>query len=173
MYRIFLCGPREDRTAAKLLKTLLSRYGTVCYEGVSYGSGERNFLLEEGEDWPDQGTGLLLFKKSFREMGKCSASGWIALLESGFAAGLRALYGTGIPTALYGTSPRDTFSVSSSDFPCGSVSMLRGVTTLSGEFLEPEEIPIYMEHPLCPEQMVLLCAVLVLCGVPFVQGYRL
>ena len=106
-------------------------------------------------------------------MGKCSASGWIALLESGFAAGLRALYGTGIPTALYGTSPRDTFSVSSSDFPCGSVSMLRGVTTLSGEFLEPEEIPIYMEHPLCPEQMVLLCAVLVLCGVPFVQGYRL
>lgn len=161
--RIFLCGRKGGPVSSRRVKEVLGRYLPNC-------------LVEEGEGWPPdrQGPGLLLFRSGFcRPVEAALLPGWVALLPAGCAEGLRALQGTGIPTVTCGASSRDTLSISSWDFPQGAVSVLRGVTTLAGEPVEPGEIPVKMAAPLEPEGMLALCGALILCGVPPEEGYLL
>lgn len=176
MNRIYLCGREEDTGITLRLKKVLERYGMVWYRGICSGSGQGQFFLEEGEKWPDSRgeQGILLLKSSFAEsQGTVPERGWTAVLRSDHTQGVRALRCTGIPAVTCGSALRDSLSISSWDFPQGSVSLLRGVTTLQGETLEPGEIPVVMDGPCPREWMPLLCAVLVLCGVSYSRGYRL
>lgn len=176
MNRIYLCGRKEDSSLTLRLKKALERYGTVRYQGICSGSGQKEFFLEEGETWPAsrQERGLLLLKDSFSTGGgDIPQKGWTAVVRSDHAQAVCALRGTGIPAVTCGSAQRDSLSLSSWDFPQGAVSLLRGITTLQGEALEPGEIPVIMEGPCSRDWMPLLCAVLLLCGVPSSKGYRL
>lgn len=176
MNRIYLCGKEADTGLTFRLKKVLERYGTVRYRGICSGSGQKDFFLEEGENWPAsrQERGLLLLKDSFGcGKGAPPQKGWTAVLRSDHAEAVQALRGTGIPAVTCGSAQRDSLSLSSWDFPQGSVSLLRGVTALTGETLEPGEIPVVMDGPCPREWMPLLCAALLLCGVPCSRGYRL
>ena len=66
-YRIYVYGNPRDVSLIRLFQKGLPDFGTVEYRGIERGKGARQFLLEEGEEWPQPGTdgGLLLFKKNF------------------------------------------------------------------------------------------------------------
>lgn len=175
LYRILLCGDRKDQRLCCFLKKILLPYGKVLHEGTCIGEGNRVFCLEECEDWSGKtGKGILVLKKSYRPNGKHSPlPGWIAVLESGFRAGICGLQDTGIPAVLCGSASRDTLSISSWDAPFASVSILREMAALDGEVVEPGEVLVKMSEHVSRGEMLKACAVLLLCGVPYGKGYFL
>lgn len=171
VHQILLWGNPDHNRMMERLSKVLSQYGSVSSSTLSAGTGFR--LLRKSACLP-KGGGILVLFKEFDSMPSADfCRGWIAVTSSRWKNALLALQGSGIPAVLCGTSSRDSISISSWDFPKGSASILRRLSALSGETLEPAEIPMELRQVKDPEEAAVFCGILALCGVPWEKGYRL
>lgn len=179
MTTVFLCGKQSDRSLRCVLPQALSGYGGVQYfngtELLRLGGAPLRFLVYEWETLPNQPCpkGILFFKNSFQpQAGEALAPGLLPVFESRNPVVSAFLREQGAVAVTCGTAARDTLSVSSLDYHSAMVSLQRCMTTLSGEIIEPGDIPVSLRRSHSPHQILAAVSVLLLSGIPWERGYN-
>lgn len=99
--------------------------------------------------------------------------GVACIVDSSNTLALSMLKNAGHIAYCCGTSPRDTFSISSLESESAVVSVLRQVESIQGDVIEPCEIPITFASAIPPFNLLACCAVLAISGQDISQGISL
>lgn len=177
MTTVIVCGALKDSHVTQSVKQALRAYGGVqSFDGSRIDSAERfSFLLYECENVPviQMEKGILVFKNSFEPKGEYSIPGGIiSVLDSQNMHAAAALSGTGRPAISCGTSARETLSTASIGYNAAVVSLQRDIKTINDDVLEPQDFKVEQSGEAGAYPLLAACAVLLLSGVPFAEGYR-
>lgn len=182
MKTIVLCGKREDTTLTAAVIGTLQRYGRVQYYngeelGSVSGEGKESFCVYDSVNLPavHAPQTLLVFKNSFCATAEpiCLPHGIPAVFSSHSGQAAEQLKGAPVIPVACGTSTKDTLSVASLTEGDATVSLLRTLCTLTGELLEPKDVPVRLGRPIGTYPLLAACAVCLLCGIDSEQGYEI
>lgn len=178
MTTIVLCGKKSDTGVAELLVNALGKYGEVQYY-----NGERlvsikeklhpKFCVFDCEKIPklEVASGILLFKNSFDGERRELPGGFLPVFEAHNTQAAAALGGTGLNAVVCGTSSKDTLSLASITDTDATISLQRSIRSMSGEILEPYDIPIHLGRSSSPYPVLATCAVFLLAGIHSGEEY--
>ncbi len=182
MNRIVICGDSEDRELTKTLIHAFRKYGTVN-DLSDVRSGEDSITGSFAGRCcgfrPYGESGAALFRGNLCVIGAGSqdflhqpdiTTDRIILNTENHDA-LSVLDGLPLPVVGCSMSGRDTVSLSCLDEDGVLVSLQRSVCTLSGEEIEPCEIKVIPQKPLRYFTLMAVCCALLLCDVPYENGY--
>ncbi len=177
MTNIVLCGDSGDSSVSSALIPALALYGGLKYAGPDHvfeRGVSAQFFLCEREEIPriDLASGILLFQNSIRQQGPFSIpSGFFCVLQAKNSHAAALLKTAEATVVTCGTSTRDTLSVAALESSGAVLSLQRSLPTLDGKVLEAHDFTVSCSKERSPNQLLAVCAVLLISGVDSSKGY--
>jgi hypothetical protein len=179
MTNIILCGDAGDSSVSTALIPALTLYGGVFYAGpgkVFESCASPRFFLGECEEVPQIGlqTGILLFKNSIRQQSKYRIPDrFFCVLQTKNTHAAALLRDTAATVVTCGTSTRDTLSIAGLEGAGAALSLQRNLPMLDGGILEPFDFTVSCSEERSPNQLLSVCAVLLISGADSSKGYNI
>ncbi len=176
--RVVLYGNDHDEMK-KIMLRALSPYKKIAYfrnhtPAGQYGCGEDTITLLDFT-CPfamNNEACIFVFKRGAVSFGGIKLpSTYVPVLGEENAGAVPMLTHTGCPVVTCGMSPRDTLSLSSSDFPSALVSIQRDIRTLSGNVMEPADFRVHLSAPSDEYPLLAACAALLLLDTNPEKGF--
>lgn len=173
---IIICGDSRDK---KLTDTIIS----VCKKvgGVFVSDGECIYTTSKNPLFCITCTdrirmidadGIIIFGDGYTEPDeKCTIKRAVCITDSSNKAAVRSLNSTESCVIGCSMSERDTLSISCITDEYRLVSLQRNIHTLDGDIIEPCEIKLFSDRDLSPFTVLAVCAVLLLTGQPYDDGF--
>lgn len=171
MIPIVVLAQNNPRRLIKLISGALEKYGEVILRDADtvrqLGAGVYDFSLEHTTrltEFYASGGILLLHSPSVSAGRPGMSKGIVPVLESGNRRAERMVRGILNAALCCGMSGRDTLTLSSIGDMGAVATVQRSITSLSGDIIEPCDIPVTLTKPCDKQDLLFTVAVLLLCG---------
>jgi len=177
LIRIIVYGSGQSKLISQKIALALSGFGCVEYMSDNFikTNGESfDFLICDTEtlNCTDYENTIFILKNSFKINPPPSLTKNSTVIFDGTnmraAAYVKSCY---CRTLDCGTSTHNTISIAGLNTDRAAVSIQRTVITLKGEKIEPMDITIKLKEPLPPYITSAITASLLICGIPYDDGY--
>ena len=175
---IIIYGDEKEKNLSNVIVKVLKKYGGVqfyCKNKLICSKDINNpkFLVYELNELPEvlNVSGLIIFKDSFKKLNLSNlSSNLFPIFDTQNLEAADCLKDTNKIVLTCGLSSKNTLNISSISSTDAVLSLQRYVQT-KNKLIEPHEIKINLTMPIKPQDILILCAILLLSDVPSENGY--
>lgn len=178
MHHVIVCGDCGERQLTKMLVSACTHYGGVVAANGGYilqTAKEPAFLLLSVNSLKALDcSGLLILGEALCQVpAAVRMKNVLSIADSTNRDAVKFLQGTGKAMIGCSMSDKDTVTLSERNETGGLFCLQRTVTTLGGRVIDPCEIAVSAEAAVPVFPLLAACCVLLLCDVPYQDGYDL
>ncbi len=175
---VIIYGDKKEKNLNNIIIKILTRYGGVQFHSkdkiiCSKDIDTPKFLVYELNELPKvlDVSGLIIFRDSFKKLDSNKLSNNIfPIFDNQNLEAANCFKDTNKIVLTCGLSSKNTLNISSISSTDAVLSLQRYVK-IKNKVLEPHEIKINLTMPIKSQDILMLCAILLLSDIPSENGY--